>query len=325
MSSASRIFSIVLILFWGEVFYVFAEDPSPPGNGTGRLTLALRDRVEVGADTLALRDLADFGIESRLADTLAGAAPALGKSITIRREDLDQLLRRANPAVAWDWQGARECVVSRPAVEVAEKEIIPLIDRALKTFSKGEGDARVFKLVNYSALLVPKKNAVTAVELVSPNTGSRFGTASIHVEYRDQTFLRRNVRFEWEWKRPVWVAQRALPGGRIPSDGFSLETRDVLNLSGEAFPPDSPLTNLALLRSVTKGDALLFSNVRAPIAVTSGSAVTASIHSGSLLVSVRGIALESGSLGQTIRVQNPDSRKELFGRITGENMVEVMP
>jgi flagella basal body P-ring formation protein FlgA len=39
---------------------------------------------------------------------------------------------------------------------------------------------------------------------------------------------------------------------------------------------------------------------------------------------MKAIALENGTIGQTIRIQNPTSGKELYGKVIHENSVEVI-
>jgi len=323
-----KIFCVIVLFSTVAVFTVRGQTPvADPLLQAGQVksTLILREAVEVGADNLTLNDLVDSSTETDFGRIQVGTAPALGKSLTIQRSDLETLLRRLQPKGCSVWAGAQQCVVSRPASEVTEIQLSGLIEDALRRFSSKEGEVRLLRVLNYSAILIPRQGAIVEVELISPNTGSQYGMAMINVEYQDRSFLRRNIRFEWEWKRPVWIAQRNLTSGRIQTGVFISQPHNVLALSGEAFPMESPPTNLILIRPLSKGGILLNSNVQTPIAVARGSAVTASIHAGSLLVSMKAIALENGSIGQTIRLQNPESRMELMGVVTHENSVEVMP
>ncbi len=75
--------------------------------------------------------------------------------------------------------------------------------------------------------------------------------------------------------------------------------------------------------------ALLTGEVITPLAlvarplVTSGGEVTTVARVGGLEVRGRAIAAQSGGLGDTVIVVNPDSRKRLRGRVMAEAQVEV--
>jgi len=310
---------------WGET--TAANNPQSP------IILNLRENIEVGADMLRLCDLIvpfkgettpGFAIEASLAESALGVAPVLGKSMVVRRSDVEARLRRTHPKLSFAWAGAQQCVVSRPCVEITEAVVTKLIEDALRNFGNNEGDIRVLSLVNYSTILAPKQDAVTEVELVSPNIASRFGAILLSVDYKESSFLRRNVRFEWEWKRPIWIARQTQTEGRIQKDAFYGEKRNILGLSGDPYFAES-LNDLFLSRSVKKGEPLMHSNVKLPIAVERGSAVSAQIRSGALLVATQAIALENGSIGQTIRLQISNSNKPLVGKVTHEHVVEIIP
>ncbi len=300
---------------------VGAADTSP-------IALVLKPYTEVSANTLLLKDVIenlDVAGAAFSTDLVLGIAPALGRESAIRRSDVDAILKRTYSRVTWEWSGPDQCLVTRPANEVTEAQVIPMLEEALRKFVSGEGEVHVLQLVNYSPLLIPRQNSFTEIELVSPNTNTRFGQGSLNVENDSRPFIRRNFRFEWEWKRPVWVARSNLPAGPLQPDSFSMEVRNVLSISGEPYFGGSLPTDLVLDHALTRGDTLVRSNIKSAIAVTRGSSVSACIHSGALLVSMRGVAMESGSVGQTIRVQNPNSGKELYGKITHENTVEIIP
>jgi flagella basal body P-ring formation protein FlgA len=304
---------------------LFGGDSAESRSHDSEIVLTLLDQVEVSGDSIRLRDLVAGGSASPSLDVPMGLAPALGRELVFTRADLDLRIRQAHSKRKWSWVGATECVIIRPAVEITEVDIMQSIESKLREFTAKEGQIRVIKLLGFGSLTVPKNNALTEVELVSPNTASRFGAASVSIQVDGRPTVRRNLRFEWEWRKPVWVAQAAVKSGRIPLEYFVPEDRDVLTLHGEPLGLDVDLKELALTRPLARGDVLLSTTVKTPFAITSGSNVIANVRSGSLLVSMKAVALENGIVGQSIRVQNPISRKEIIGRITAERTVEVTP
>ncbi|MBI4024656.1 MAG: flagellar basal body P-ring formation protein FlgA [Verrucomicrobia bacterium] len=303
-----------------------AAAPIPP------VILHLRESVEALSDTLQLRDLLAAtsdqlspAMDASVGNTPLGLAPALGKTSVIRRADLEAYVQRMHPKGAFTWMGAPQCAVSRPGIEVAEPEVRRLLEDALRVFAENQGEIRVLALANYSPLMVPKLGAVTEVELVAPNANTRFGSAMVNVQYQDRSFLRRSLRFEWEWKRPVWICTQSRPAGVIQRDSFTRDVRNILGIPSEPFFNDPLPEDLILARPISKNDLLLRANIKTPIAVERGSIVSARVLSGALLVSVQALALENGSIGQTIRVQNPNSKKLMLGKVTHEHIVQIIP
>lgn len=230
--------------------------------------------------------------------------------------------KKAPAAVA---ESKKASPVNAPT-ELTEVQVVGLLEQALRVFTSKEGELRVVRVLGFSPIPLSRGDAITEVLLISPSNSSRFGTAMLSAkDPEERLLLRRSIRFEWEWKRPVWVAAEAQPSGPVQSEAFVSETRDVLNMAGEPVLTSPLPSSLVLIRPVGKGDPLVQTNIKPAIAVTKGAAVSAEFRSGALLVTMRAVALENGSVGQTIRVMNPSSRKELYGKVTHENVVEVTP
>lgn len=94
--------------------------------------------------------------------------------------------------------------------------------------------------------------------------------------------------------------------------------------------PLAPLPSLEVLRGLTTRKALqageVITRVAAvvPALVNSGDEVVTVARVGGLEVRGRAIAAQSGSLGATVIVVNPDSKKRLRARVVAEALVEVL-
>lgn len=288
---------------------------------TAPLQLKLRARAEVLNSTIQLNDLVECSENSSLESLSLGASPDHGKELSIRRSDLEPFLLRKN--ISWNWSGADKCIVYRPGVEVKEESVKNLIQTALKKFTTEEGEVQVIKLNSFTPFFIPTDETTARVELINPNQNTRFGNASYEVNHHGKAFLRRNVSFEWEWKRPVWIAQETQTPGLIRLENFQLENRNVLTLTSEAAPSSELSKDLILIRGVAKGEPLFLNNLKTPLAVTRGSPITALVQSGPLVITMKALALENGSIGQAIRIQNIQTKKEIIGKVIQEGTVEI--
>lgn len=78
------------------------------------------------------------------------------------------------------------------------------------------------------------------------------------------------------------------------------------------------------LKSALRAGAILYEHLlEEPPVVEKGDYVTIQVRTDNLLVTVPGQAKEEGAPGDLVRVKNLMSRKDIFARVTGEDLVEV--
>jgi flagella basal body P-ring formation protein FlgA len=98
---------------------------------------------------------------------------------------------------------------------------------------------------------------------------------------------------------------------------------DLGGLPIESLPAIEEVIGATTTRTLTAGEAITSRLVRMPPAVRSGDVVsTRVVIEGVEAVGVA-TALQSGNVGEVIRLVNPESRRQLRGRITGKSAVEV--
>lgn len=78
-----------------------------------------------------------------------------------------------------------------------------------------------------------------------------------------------------------------------------------------------------LKRNVAAGTVITGSLLDDPILIQRGEVVTIIVENRRLLVQAKGKALERGKMGDSIRVKNISSEKEIFGKVVGDNTVSV--
>lgn len=90
------------------------------------------------------------------------------------------------------------------------------------------------------------------------------------------------------------------------------------------LPRLSDVVGRRLKRAVAADEAIAWLLVDAPPLVKTGTTVTTVARVQGLEVRGRAVAAQDGTLGDTVQVVNPDSRKRLRGRVIGESVVEVL-
>ena len=95
--------------------------------------------------------------------------------------------------------------------------------------------------------------------------------------------------------------------------------------------PRVPLASLGetvgkeVVRAVAPGEVVIAAAVAPPRTIRRGSVVSLILEGQGFRIVARGIASEDGAVGQTIKVVNQSSRRELAGRIEDERTVRVGP
>ena len=124
--------------------------------------------------------------------------------------------------------------------------------------------------------------------------------------------------------REIWVAGSNLKRGD-PLDRADITMRrfDVLNLREAAAELPANLHAYELADFVPVGGPLLARSLKAKPVVRRGQSVDDIAQSGALTVTLRVEVLEEGAPGQLVRVRNPQSRRELRGKVQDENTILV--
>lgn len=136
----------------------------------------------------------------------------------------------------------------------------------------------------------------------------------------DHSLLLRAVllRDAWVLRQPAAIGGPLLPGALESRRVDALRERDALVLDPAAAPPE-----LDFARAVPAGRVLVWRDVvRRPL-VRRGRPVDVVATDGALVVSLRALALHDAARGESVRVRNPDSKREFVAVVTDESRASV--
>jgi flagella basal body P-ring formation protein FlgA len=120
------------------------------------------------------------------------------------------------------------------------------------------------------------------------------------------------------------LARRLRPGEVIAAGDIAWTTLPASRVdAGIAIDPEE-LIGMGVRRVLNPDQPVRAADLRAPVVVGRGSAVSMVLETPGLRVTARGRALEDGALGQAIRVVNVDSNRTVDAVVTGPNTVAIV-
>jgi len=287
-------------------------------------TVKVRTEATIESPFITLGDLF-AGLPPAQADLPVDRAPAPGERVVLNAHALDELAARHD--VNWQSSSRFERVLIhrrgyavgraeveaalRPALRAAGMPAGAEIDIGAGGIHSVVGSAAEARASVRDVQLDPRTNRFQAlVEVPTANLSTRAIrlSGSIHVLI-DVPVLTRPVRRGMVVSEDDVIWDVARRGDLRP---------DVL------LDPDD-LIGMAARHGIQAGQPVRVSQVRKPQAVQRNGLVTMVLETPYLTVTARGRALEAGAVGDTVRVANMVSDKEVLAVVAGQNTVRVRP
>ena len=124
---------------------------------------------------------------------------------------------------------------------------------------------------------------------------------------------------------PVVVAARPLARGqRLGPGDLRVERRDLAVVGEDAVRDPARIRGYVLTRPLGTGRVLETRLLEAPRLVDRGQRVRLVAEGAGIHISMTGVAMEAGALGETVRVRNPASRRVVDAVVTGPGKVSLL-
>jgi len=131
------------------------------------------------------------------------------------------------------------------------------------------------------------------------------------------------VRLHW-WANVV-VANSDLPAASIlSSDELTTARIDVADHPGHWWTHARDLDGMRLTRSLSAGEAIFNTDVQRPPLVRYGDTITLVATIGSIRVTTLGKVMDTAGRGDTVRVQNLNSKQMVQAVIVNKNTARIM-
>jgi flagella basal body P-ring formation protein FlgA len=290
------------------------------------LQVELAARTSVDADEITLGDVARLTPASpQLGKVRLGRSPSAGDSRDFDRPFIARALQRSGVNLEnLSWSGAENVTVTRAGQRISSADIQASIADyvALQRNLLPDVDIRFEPYTEPEHFVAPKGEL--KVEVV-PGADNLLNSRSLTLIYRVDGRVVNNmtIRGRMSAKAAVVVASaRIRRGNKIHPGDVNLVRCDITDISEPVFSL-ADVVGMELGRSVRAGDPIDRRHLQTPVVIERGAFVQIIAERGPMRLEATGIAREDGRLGETIRIRNSSSLKEIHAEVIGTNTVKV--
>ncbi len=309
---------LALVVAWGAIAAPEAATNQPP------VTVAMPATVEVDSTGVHLDQVLSLNPPQTIPHIRLAEAPAFGQTASLSRTQLVEVLRVHLPEATLPAAGTpAQVIVARKSRRLDEEELRSMLTATLQERCvKDRGELQL--------------------RLSRPWTGSAVPDEPLEIRIIDVPAAGLNssfvVRFEiWSGRERVGQHQLALQAqiwAEVPvarstaARGLLLRDADVTTERRDLLAMREPLRaellmdgSLELVETIRPGQPVLARSVRVRPVIRRGGVVEGVLQDGMLSISLKVEVLEDGLPGQTVRLRNPKTKREMLGKVQNEQTV----
>jgi len=286
----------------------------------------LQAEAKVDGTGIYLDQLLTPSLHATLPKLRLAPAPVLGQTTSLSRQQIIALAKDAVPGLdTTNWSGPELVKISRRVRKLCEAEVLEMLRTALqKDYVGGRGTLEIHFSRPWQDVTTPEEPfALQLTDVpaagVLPNLVAGF-----------ELWCGKERLGSWQaplqahiW-RDIPVAHSPVLRGQLLRDAdITLERRDILVQRDAcvSFPVTDP--SLEAASNIQTGTPVCSHLIRARPVMRRGQLVDAVFQDGPMTISLKVETLEDGAQGQTVRVRNPKTRRELYGKIQTEDLVLI--
>jgi len=288
--------------------------------------LSLRNRITIEGSEIRLDDIFD-GFGSPRAgisgDTVVAYAPQPGRRAVFDAKWLSRIAQRYR----LDWRPATRLdrvIVERASTVIGAEDIMSALRDEIK--ARGNAENIDLELSNRNLLVHIDSNLPATMEVVHISTEASLGkfSAIISVPAGDPQARRITVTGRIFPVVEMPVPNRALrPGSAIQPDDIKWIRVRANRVQNDVVTDPKEFVGREAKRPLSADRLVRRSDLRTPVTVSKGMLVTMIFRTSSMVLTASGRALEAGSTGDFITVQNTQTKMTVDARVLGPNRVEV--
>lgn len=282
--------------------------------------VSLRSESTIAGDYIRLGDIFD-GVEN--AEYVLGPAPAPGKEMILNAKTLYKIAS----ALDVDWKpssATEQTILRREAAILPQADITAELEKKLQ--DSGVSDKFTISYTNTVSDIVLPFGTKETLEITAFNFDPQADhfNAVIVAPSAENPLKRISVSGRIERQVAIPVLRNSLKSGDI----IGAMDIDWIDLAETKIPNGAARTEKDLIdmtprRVIAAGKPVTLNELSPPQMVERGEAVTLVFEAGAMTLTAKGKALQNGAIGDTVRVANTDSNKNLQGVVTAHQEITI--
>ena len=296
---------------------VIASDMCAPAHGA-----VLRRMTTLQGPRVYLRDLFDDAGQN--ADRVLGPGPGPGGRIVVEARQLKAIARQYDV----DWQpasGNDRAMLEWPGRPMKREDALAAVRTAL--VAEGAAPDCDVEIPGFSPPIVPLSGvpAPVVTQLDYDHGLGRFvAMLSVTADGMEPISLRISGAVSDVIELPVAVLR--LSAGAIPGpDDVRMARVHVASVHAEVARDLNAVVGMQLKRQIQAGVPIPLAQLMQPTQIIRGTPVRLLLQVAGLSLAGQGMALESGAIGERVRVRNVSSQAVLEAEVVRPGVVRVMP
>ena len=288
----------------------------------GAEAATLRTVTTLHAPVVRLSDLFDDAGPN--AERVLGPGPAAGGRIVVEAAQLGAIARQFGV----DWRvasSADRAVLDRPGRPLRRDDVLDAVRSAL--IGGGASPDCDIELAGFTPPLVPEEADPRSVvsDLDYDASAGRFSAVlSVTGNGMEPIHLRVAGRVDDTEEVPV-ATTRLLSGTVLGADDVHMARVHVTMIRGEVVARLGDAVGMQVKHQIVAGQPIERADLMRPAMVQKGATVLMLLDSPGITLTGQGHAMESGAIGERIRVLNPVSHAVVEVEVIGPGRVRVTP
>lgn len=207
---------------------------------------------------------------------------------------------------------------------VTENELLGRLEKELIAKFNVDGELRLTFARGWQPIRIAADDwQMTLPELPIGGLSKSF-LARVRISAGDRVWFDQQVVLEAQLFKPVLVATRRLERGQpLDATAAEIQTVDVLRERAALIPATTKLEEQEILQTVVEGRPLTVKDIGMAPLVRKGAVIEVVAGDGKMSISMKGLAMGTGGMGDAITVRNMDTRKDFQARVVNRNSVRV--
>ncbi|MBA4416624.1 MAG: flagella basal body P-ring formation protein FlgA [Syntrophus sp. (in: bacteria)] len=192
----------------------------------------------------------------------------------------------------------------------------------INDFYSGQDEVQV-KFVNTIPAVLKGKTKVKSINFSKVPDGQGEGICIVEYESKETREKSAYIPFKIYKKRHLFILRQGVKrGDPVSFDDFIEKDTYLTGVTKHPLTKDE-ITGKRFRKDLSAGTVITLDVLEDHILVQRGDIVNVLAENPRLVIHTMGKALDKGKIGETIRVKNMNSGKEVFGKVTGSNRVSV--